>query len=155
MRFLVSLVFLTGSVAAMADEYQNEVRCLAMNIYHEARGEPIEGQLAVALVTMNRVRHERYPNTVCRVVWQPGQFSWTRDGRSDRPTDTKAWRRARDIAAFIYKRYEQFHKTTNGALDVTNGALYYFAPKKVNPHWARYKEITREIGSHVFLKERS
>lgn len=155
MRTLLALIFLAGSVSAVAGEYREEVRCLALNVYHEARGEPIEGQLAVALVTMNRVRHERYPDTVCKVVWQPRQFSWTRDGRSDRPTDGEAWKRALEIATFVYKRYDGLRATTNGALDVTKGAIYYFAPKKVNPHWARYKVVTREIGGHVFLTEDS
>lgn len=153
MRLFFSLILLGGATVASAGEYQKELHCLAMNVYHEARGEPIEGQLAVALVTMNRVRHERYPDSVCRVVWQPRQFSWTRDGRSDRPTDEQAWRKAQEIAAFVFHRYEKLHATTNGALDVTKGAIYYFAPKKVNPHWARYKVVTREIGGHVFLKE--
>ena len=53
--------------------------CLALNIYHEARGERVEGQIAVAHVTMNRVNHEKWPSTICEVVYQPKQFSWTHD----------------------------------------------------------------------------
>lgn len=53
------------------------VLCLALNIYHEARGEPIDGQIAVAAVTLNRVQDPRWPDTVCDVVYQPNQFSWT------------------------------------------------------------------------------
>jgi len=68
-----------------------EVHCLALNIYHEARGETFEGKLAVAAVTLNRVRHKRFPDGVCEVVWQPRQFSWTHDGKTDRPYNQKAW----------------------------------------------------------------
>ena len=53
------------------------VICLALNIYHEARGEPIEGQRAVASVTLNRTLDPRWPSTVCGVVYDPQQFSWT------------------------------------------------------------------------------
>ena len=73
---------------------RTEIHCLALNIYHEARGESLEGRLAVAAVTMNRVRDKRFPDRVCEGVWQPRQFSWTHDGRSDRPREAKAWKRS-------------------------------------------------------------
>ncbi len=132
-----------------------EIRCLALNIYHEARGEPTYGQLAVAIVTMNRVRSEKYPDTVCGVVWQRRQFSWTHDGRSDRPRERRAWKLALEIATFVYEKYDLLKHRTGGAWDITQGALYYYAPRKVNPYWARYKEPTRQIGDHLFLREDS
>ena len=57
------------------DPKQHE--CLAMNIYHESRGERLEGQIAVAQVTINRMEHTKWPSTICEVVYQPKQFSWT------------------------------------------------------------------------------
>jgi N-acetylmuramoyl-L-alanine amidase len=57
-----------------------ERTCLAENLYHEARGESIDGQLMVAEVTINRVLSPDFPNTVCEVVNQPGQFSWVGKG---------------------------------------------------------------------------
>ena len=54
-----------------------QLQCLVLNTYHEARGEPVEGQIAVAQVVLNRVDHVNYPKTICRVVYQPRQFSWT------------------------------------------------------------------------------
>lgn len=155
MRFFVSLILFTGSGVAVASQYDDEVQCLALNIYHEARGEPEEGQIAVALVTMNRVGHENYPDTVCAVVWQRGQFSWTRDGRSDRPRDIKAWQKSREIAMFVYNRYSRLSDEAKYVVDVTNGAIYYFAPLKAKPYWARHKKVTRKIGAHVFLREKS
>ena len=91
-------------------EYESyEVKCLAMNIYHEARSENLAGKYAVADVVLNRVRDDRYPNSVCGVVYQgehkPSwkdpqvlvpkrnrcQFSWYCDGRSDEATEEDAW----------------------------------------------------------------
>lgn len=54
-----------------------EFRCLSQSIYHEARGEPLDGQIMVANVIMNRVKHKEFPNTICDVVFQRNQFEWT------------------------------------------------------------------------------
>ncbi len=158
-RWLLPLIGMLLPLAAEAQKARvdkdREIRCLALNIYHEARGEPHHGQLAVALVTMNRVRSDKYPDTVCGVVWQRRQFSWTHDGRSDRPRERAAWQRALQIARVVFENYDRFKERSNGAWDVTHGALYYYAPHKVNPYWARYKEPTRQIGGHLFLREDS
>ncbi len=132
-----------------------EMRCLALNIYFEARGEIAEGQLAVALVTMNRLRNRHYPNSVCGVVWQKHQFSWTHDGRSDRPTDKRAWALAQKISRFAYQRFEKLSARSRKALDLTKGALHYYAPRLASPYWAKVHSVTREIGGHVFLTGRS
>jgi spore germination cell wall hydrolase CwlJ-like protein len=132
---------------------QKELRCLAQNIYFEARGEPNGGQLAVALVTMHRVKSHHYPNTICKVVWQRKQFSWTHDGKSDRPRDHKAWIRARQIASFMYFKYYKLPKRVQKVLDITHGALNYYAPELANPYWAKLKVITREIGGHIFMSD--
>ena len=152
MRSLVlfSLLFMIANNAW--SDTKRELRCLALNVYHEARGEPVEGQLAVALVTMNRVHSKSYPDQVCKVVWQRRQFSWTHDGRSDSPRDKKAWQMANKIASFVYQKYDEFHGLSGGALDITQGALHYYAPKHADPSWARVKEVTNRIGGHIFLK---
>ncbi len=148
---LVALLMLLVSMDALAASVGKSLRCLAQNIYFEARGESIHGQLAVALVTMNRVRSPRYPNDVCRVVWQRRQFSWTHDGKSDRPRDKAAWRQALQIADFVYNKYTKLPEKVRRAVDITNGALYYYAPKLAQPYWARHKQVTARIGGHVFL----
>jgi spore germination cell wall hydrolase CwlJ-like protein len=140
---------------SMASSIDEEIRCLALNIYFEARGETHEGQLAVGYVTMNRVVHARYPNNVCGVVWQRKQFSWTHDGRSDRPRDERAWAHAQRIASYIYKNYFTFMHLTKGATDLTRGAIFYYAPKKVKPKWASEMIKTAQIGGHLFMKENS
>ena len=157
---LFSIVFATN-VAAEANKATNKAKedrelfCLAQNVYFEARGEETVGQLAVAMVTMNRVYSNRFPNTVCNVVWQKRQFSWTHDGKSDRPRDAKAWKLAKQIAKFVYFKYDQYKERTGGALDLTQGALHYYAPDLADPKWAQSKRVTRQIGGHLFLKENS
>ncbi len=134
---------------------QRELRCLTQNIFFEARGERTTGQLAVAMVTMNRVKSKRFPNSVCGVVWQKRQFSWTHDGKSDNPknnpSDKKSWKQAKKLAEFIYYKYDTLKVRSNGALDFTRGALHYYAPKMADPIWAKSKEVSRQIGGHIFL----
>jgi hypothetical protein len=66
---------------AARDLSEDDLFCMVHNVYHESRGESVLGQAAVAYVTLNRVRSPAYPDSVCDVVWQKGQFSWTEDGR--------------------------------------------------------------------------
>jgi hypothetical protein len=88
----------TPEQQASSDLSESDLFCMVQNVYHEARGEDALGQAAVAHVTLNRVRSPAYPDTVCGVVWQQGQFSWTEDGKSDRMTDLGAIGKAVDTA---------------------------------------------------------
>lgn len=125
-----------------------DLECLALNIYHEARSEPPSGQLAVAAVTLNRARSEAYPGSVCSVVKQGGQrrhacqFSWWCDGKSDKPTETRAWDRALATAR---------RSLLGLAEDPTSGATHYHATY-VNPFWADNLEPTVRIGQHLFYR---
>lgn len=137
------------TLAAAAIDVQSEVECLALNIYFEARGEPDPGKRAVAHVVMNRVASPLFPNWVCAVVRQGGearrnrcQFSWWCDGRSDRPRDARAWKRARAIAASVYWGY---------STDPTGGALWYHA-RNVRPKWRVAYERGPTIGRHTFYR---
>ncbi|NOY62178.1 MAG: cell wall hydrolase [Gammaproteobacteria bacterium] len=151
---LLALIPTTGSASSTAStSAERDLHCLALNIYHEARGESKEGQMAIATVTMNRLSHNKYPDTICQVVWQYRQFSWTHDGRSDDPDDVAAWQTAQKIAHFIYNNYPRLVEITKGRADITNGALYYYAPKLADPYWAKHKVVTRTIGDHIFLKD--
>lgn len=114
--------------------------CMALNIYHEARGEKTIGQEAVAWVTMNRVNSKKYPNSVCGVIWQNKQFSWTWDKISDKPKDKKSYEKAKKIAEQIM----------NGSIkDPTNGALWYHADY-VDPYWNKELKFEKKIGIHLF-----
>ena len=130
---------------------QHDIKCLALNIFHEARSESEAGQHAVASVTLNRVASKRYPNTICDVVYQKrwdsirkrdvSQFSWT---EFDRPPKlkSKAWYRAWSIAEAAYKEKNKRK---------LKGALFYHS-KRIKPSWARKKKPIAKIGSHVFYR---
>ena len=129
-------------------EWERSVECLALNIYHEARSEPQQGQQAVAAVTINRVASPAFPNSICKVVKQGGkkrnqcQFSWWCDSHSDKPREGSAWQGALELS----------RKTLEGEIrDPTGGALYYHA-KRVNPRWARTFKRTGMIGQHLFYR---
>lgn len=134
-----------------AERRQADLTCLAQNIYFEARGEPLEGQYAVAEVTMNRVASPRYPDSVCDVVHQRhwsarsrryiGAFSWTELESLPRPKGP-AWQRARSIAEAVY---DDRHTPK------VAGALFYHADY-VQPAWANELQPVAEIGSHIFYE---
>ena len=131
---------------------ERERWCLATGIYFEARGESYRGQVGVAQVIMNRVKHRQYPDTICGVVFQNQswknrcQFSFACDGIPERINDSTSWAKAREIT----------EKVTNGSLYLTEvaNATHYHA-NYVYPHWApRMKRLTR-IGLHIFYRFRS
>jgi spore germination cell wall hydrolase CwlJ-like protein len=130
-----------------ARQLEEELNCLALNIYFEARNEPSEGQAAVGHVVLNRVSDPRFPDTVCKVVRQGGeqvrhrcQFSWWCDGQSDRPKNREVWEMSKAIAGDVY---------WGRWADPTNGALWYHADY-VMPRWGRVLERGPKIGRHIF-----
>lgn len=140
--------------------YAQEIECLARNMYFEARGEGQAGIDAVGFVTINRVRADRYPNTICDVVYQARldargnpirhkcQFSWYCDGRPDTVKEHQFIQLQRR-AEFVYINYY-----LNDAMkDTTRGSTHYHATR-VRPHWSRhqnYQEVA-SIGDHVFYR---
>ncbi len=136
-----------GVGATPVSDVRQEIHCLALNIYFEARSEPRAGKLAVGHVVMNRVADSRYPGKICDVVKQGGearrhrcQFSWFCDGQSDNPRNSKAWRQSLVLARVIYWGYSQ---------DPTNGALWYHADY-VRPVWRKRLAQGPKIGRHLF-----
>lgn len=132
---------------------ESELKCLATAIYFEARGEPEEGQIAVAQVVLNRVKNPTYPNTVCGVVYQNKskrnrcQFSFACDGRADRITDKSAWEQAEALA----KKSVEEQATT--FLEEVGAATHYHATY-VRPRWAGRMNQTDKIGRHIFYNTR-
>ena len=125
------------------------ITCIALNVYYEARSEPMVGQYAVAHVVLNRVANESFPDDACKVVKQgyskglgKCQFSWYCDGKSDVPKDELSWLYARVVA---YNVLYDYHK------DNTDGATYYHA-NYVRPWWSKHYDKTVTHGSHIFYK---
>lgn len=128
---------------------EDQVACLQEAIYHEARGEDIYGQFAVAEVILNRVDLPNYPNSVCGVVHQNAsrlnacQFSYACNGRSRDMSDSRARRLAGAIAQIMM----------GGApRELTDGATH-FHTTGVRPTWARDFARTAQFGSHLFYRE--
>jgi hypothetical protein len=126
-----------------------EWECLTEALYFEARGEPIEGQYAVAEVILNRVDNPNYPDSVCEVVNEGTgrrhacQFTYTCDGRPEEITDAAAWHRLGHIARIML----------DGApRDLTADATHYHA-ERVDPRWSRIYPRTAEYGVHIFYRQ--
>ena len=132
-----------------------EIECLADNIYHEARSESTAGRMAVALVTLNRVKDKRFPNTICGVVKQTKyypsgridlhscQFSWYCDGKPDTIKDEKCYKDILLIAEVMF---------TYETEDFTEGSLWYHSPK-VKPKWSMVYTKVVKIDNHIFYKD--
>lgn len=123
-------------------EKLNDVLCLATNVYHEARGSTLDDQIASAHVVMNRVAENRWAGNVCQVVWQPYQFSWTKDGRADMPMETKSWEIAQWVAFKVY--YDV-------VADNTGGSNHYHTTT-VKPKWSKEVSYKKKIGAHYYMK---
>ena len=138
------------SYNSLSKPAQKQVDCLAQNIYHEAGHETKEGQIAVALVTLNRLASGNYGNDVCGVVNQKTngmcQFSWVCQPfiatKSLTGTNNSLYNNIRDLAVYVIMNYDNMK-------DVTHGATYYHADY-VNPGWGLPK--TTQIGRHIFYK---
>ena len=154
---------------------QEDVNCLAENMYFEARSDGYAGMYATSMVVMNRVMDDRYPNSVCEVVKQgpvreswktrdnPNiknedrvfypvrnqcQFSWYCDGKADKMYDEASIEVAKEIAHIILGDWSK-----NGAIDITEGATHYHATN-VSPYWAKGRGMMKvtQVGSHIFYK---
>jgi len=128
---------------------ERELYCLSEAIYYEARGESVDGQIAVAEVIMNRVDSRHYPDTVCGVVSQGSdrrnscQFSYKCDGAPERMINKKAAERARDVAILLMKGERR---------GLTEDATHYHA-SYVKPYWAKSLTRTAKHGTHVFYRQ--
>lgn len=129
--------------------------CLALNVYYEARNQSIEGQMAVTYTVLNRVKDSRFPNDICKVVYQGKHskitgmplrnkchFSWYCDGRTDAPKDLDAYRWAEMVVRHVW---------INKHSDITEGSTHYHSIN-VNPNWAKNKTFLGQIGDHLFYR---
>ncbi|WP_410510884.1 spore cortex-lytic enzyme [Paenibacillus sp. BR2-3] len=122
----------SGNTMGLSD---NDLKIMANAVYGEARGEPFEGQVAVAAVILNRVKSPSFPNTPSGVIFQPGAFTAVADGQ-------------------IYlEPNEQARKAVQQALngwDPSGGCIYYFNPKTATSKWIWSRPQVKTIGEHIF-----
>ena len=135
-------VSLAAAVAAQPLAVDDEeLNCLAAGVYYESKGEPLEGQLAVAEVILNRTTSGRFPRTVCGVLKQRGQFSFVRGGRIPQPpAGSKAWKTALGVAKVA--RADKWDSKVSDAL--------YFHARYVSPGWRRAR--VGSVGNHIFYR---
>jgi len=126
------LIAIVAAILWLAAAYPKEVDCLAAVIHHEARGEDLKGQLLVAEVVLNRVKHEGFPDTICKVTAQPGQFVDTRVPRNE-----EAY-----AVAYLVLQAELVVPST--------GALYFYSGSK--PNYLKNKEFILKHGGHYFYR---
>ncbi len=125
------------TAAAAAGTRAGDRDLLARVVSAEARGEPYEGQVAVAAVILNRMRDSRFPNTLAGVVYQTHAFESVTNGTVYTPPTESAVRAAQDAL--------------NG-WDPTGGALFFWNPAKATSQWIWSRPIIKQIGNHVFAK---
>ena len=124
-------------------ELSRDMRCLAQAIYFEARGEPLDGQLAVGRVVVNRAESDAFPDDYCGVVTQRAQFSFVKGGHIPAPdTSSSAWKRAVAVAKIAHQ--ELWDSPVKDAL--------FFHATYVKPSWARRKVARATLARHVFYR---
>ncbi|MBV8538601.1 MAG: cell wall hydrolase [Alphaproteobacteria bacterium] len=124
----------------------SDLLCLALNVYREARNQPVEGQLAVAHVTLNRYETSDLP-TICDVVFKSGNFAWTKDPKvvQEWPRDEAAWEMAQRVA---------HQALADPNADPVKGSTY-FHTVSTEPDWAPGLVRVGRIGDHVFYRARN
>ena len=123
--------------AAKMDE---DYRCLATAVYFESKGEPLDGQLAVAQVILNRVEDGRFGQNACAVVKAPRQFGFVKAGALPTPTDRKAWETAKAVALIAI---------SGSWPEIVPDATHFHATR-VNPGWKLRRVAT--VGQHIFYR---
>lgn len=128
-------ITLTSGTISASVYRESELTLLARLVNGEARGEPYIGQVAVAAVVLNRVKHAAFPNTISGVIFQTGAFDAVWDGQFDLEPTTSCVRAARDAM--------------NG-WDPTGGCIYYYNPVTATNAWIWTRQVQLSIGKHAF-----
>ena len=131
--------FMPTDTVAETQRSASDIQLLARCVNGEARGEIYEGQVAVAAVILNRVKHPSFPNTISGVIYQPGAFTAVADGQINEPIAENST---------VYKACED---AMNG-WDPSYGAIYYFNPETATNKWIWSRPLIIQIGRHRFCK---
>lgn len=116
--------------------------CLALVVYLEARGEPVDGQLMVAEVVINRVQAERWPDDVCGVIFDPHQFSGIRNDMDlESIFASPSWEKSVDVAM-----------TALDGNTLGSGATHFHTTTS-NPYWSDRLTVLGQYGNHIFYRE--
>jgi spore germination cell wall hydrolase CwlJ-like protein len=154
LTFTLTMLLSSSLAYASACDTEDKIHALALNMYHEARGEGSDAMQMVGEVTLNRAENDLFPSTICDVVYQAKtdssgnplrgkcQFSWYCDGRSDMPRDRELWSESVQIATGL----------VDGTADLIGTSATHYHTKRVKPSWARYYVKVGYYGGHVFYE---
>lgn len=126
---------------------------LALNIFHEARGENLHGKMAIAFVTLNRVTSNHWPDTIKEVVTQPYQFSWYNNKTVPpiKKDELKTYDECKRIADLSIELYNAMAESNDFDSDgLTRGSTHYFADYIKKPRWSSSMSYNAKIGKHLF-----
>lgn len=149
---LAGCILIASASNTLACSVDKQIYALALNMYHEARGEGNDAMQLVGEVTLNRVKNPHFPNTVCGVVYQAKrnsqgkviknkcQFSWYCDGRSDVPKNNKLWSISKNIAKDLLAN----------SIELLGTEATHYHAVSVKPYWAKYYENLGVYGKHIF-----
>lgn len=150
-------LILTGMLISQVCMAQSEIpsetamqkHCLALNIYHEARGEvteySYENWLVVAMITRNRIDNPYYPNKWCKVIYQPSQYEWTSDGKPDEPdldnaVERRTWEEINQFVEGFLANHRYIKDPTEGSID--------YAGCHVDNYWTRAYNLFKAFKNH-------
>lgn len=133
---ILALILTTG----FSPNQRTDSNCLARTIYHEARGASQVDRRAVAHVVINRKESNRFPSTICGVVYDRGEFTWTRDNPNVR--EWKAWEDSKRLSDAVL---------AGQTLDPTHGATYFWKAT-LRPVWGRSYRVMLRTNAHVYAK---
>ena len=122
------------------EQLDREGKCLATAVYFEARGESLEGQLAVADVVLNRADSEQYPDDWCDVVKQKAQFSFVKNRQFPQIRDMESWEKAKAVARIAI----------DGADEIVRGDVLWYHADYVKPIWRHNLSEVTKVGVHIF-----
>jgi N-acetylmuramoyl-L-alanine amidase len=140
----IALFLGTAAVAGKNCDAEKQLEVLALNIYHEARGEGRKGMVMAGEATLNRVASNEFPDNVCDVVYQKYQFSWVRDKKINKePTEEDMWEISLEIAEDLL---------TDNQVSYDHLATHFVNLKVANPPWTKNLIKVEKVGKHTFFR---
>jgi N-acetylmuramoyl-L-alanine amidase len=154
LTFTLAILLSSSFAHASICDKEDQIQALALNMYHEARGEGRDAMQMVGEVTLNRAENKHFPDNICEVVYQSKldssgnpilgkcQFSWYCDGKPDIPRDRVMWYESVKIATGL----------VDGSTDFIGINATHYHTKHVKPHWAKHYTKVGYYGGHVFYR---
>lgn len=146
---------ITPEIKKLRENEKNDVLCLALNMYHEARGSSVEDQIATTYVVFNRLKSSEYPLTlrtneqnICNIVFDKYQFCWT-NGVIKTPKEKEAWNKSQKLALELY--YNDEHRKLANEFSLKHYVVSSMLNDPTKPKWINNRKLTVKIGKHSYM----